>query len=229
MKLDIPLTTPAGNKIKTIGIWMSGGADSSLLCYLMAKEIKTQNISVKIQPLTVQKRPNIFESIPVKNKIIELLDAENIFSEHIVYPAPATGWYAEDYLSMFARMNRENIRQDLFQALFSGITTNPPREVQENFQWGILEDVESKRGSHLVKDTVRYFIESENSVEYEFLEYKPFFNITKKNIAALYQEHGLLDSLFPLTRSCEDRNFLQGHCGKCWWCEERLWAFERLE
>jgi hypothetical protein len=117
----------------------------------------------------------------------------------------------------------------MFQALFSGITTNPPREVQETFQWGILEDVESKRGSHLIKDTVRYFVESENSVEYEFLEYKPFFNITKKNIAELYQEHGLLDSLFPLTRSCEDRNFLQGHCGKCWWCEERLWAFERLE
>ena len=118
MKLDIPLTTPAGNKIKTIGIWMSGGADSSLLCYLMAKEIKTHNIPVKIQPLTVQKRPNIFESIPVKIKIIELLDAENIFSEHIVYSAPATGWDTKDYLSMFARMNRENIRQDLFQALF---------------------------------------------------------------------------------------------------------------
>jgi tRNA(Ile)-lysidine synthase TilS/MesJ len=229
MKLDIPLITPTGNKIKTIGIWMSGGADSSLLCYLLAKEIKTQNIPIKIQPLTVQKRPNIFESIPVKNKIIELLDAENIFSEHIVYHAPATGWDTKDYLSMFAKMNRENIRQDLFQALFSGITTNPPREVQENFQWGILEDVELKRGSHLVKDTVRYFIESENSVEYEFLEYKPFFNITKKHIAELYQEHGLLDSLFSLTRSCEDRNFLQGHCGKCWWCEERLWAFERLE
>lgn len=229
MNLDIPLTTPTGNKIETIGIWMSGGADSSLLCYLLAKEIKIKNLSIKIQPLTVQKRPNIFESVPVKNKIIQLLEAETIFNEHVIYHAPTAGWDTNDYLAMFAKMNRENIRQNMFQALFSGITTNPPRQVQKNFQWGILEDVESKRGSHLIKDTVRYFTETEKNIEYEFLEYKPFFNITKKNIANLYKEHDLLDSLFPLTRSCEDRNYLQGHCGKCWWCEERLWAFGRLE
>lgn len=229
MNLDIPLTTPAGNKIKTIGIWMSGGADSSLLCYLLAKEIKVKNLPVKIQPLTVQKRPNIFESIPVKNKIIEILDVEHIFNEHIIYHAPSEGWQTKAYLSMFATKNRENIRNNLFQALFSGITTNPPREVQEQFQWGVLEDVESKRGSHLMKDTVRYFTETENQIKYEFLEYKPFFNINKKDIAELYKENNLLESLFPLTRSCEDRNFLQGHCGKCWWCEERRWAFERLE
>lgn len=228
MNIQIPSITPQGRSIDTIGIWMSGGADSSLLCYLIAKEIKIKNLSIKIQPLTVQKRPNIFESIPVKNKIIEILDADHIFKEHIIYHAPIEGWQTENYLSMFATKNRENIRNNVFQVLFSGITTNPPREVQEKFQWGVLEDVESKRGSHLMKDTVRYFTETENQIEYEFLEYKPFFNINKKDIAAIYKENNLLESLFPLTRSCEDRNFLQGHCGKCWWCEERLWAFGQL-
>jgi tRNA(Ile)-lysidine synthase TilS/MesJ len=229
MNIDIPLRTPLGRSVNTIGIWMSGGADSSLLCYLLAKKIKSQNLPIRIQPLTVQKRPDIFESVPVRNKIIELIDAKNIFNDHIIYHAPIEGWNTQDYLSMFAEKNRENIKNDLFQVLFSGITTNPPREVQENFQWGVLDDVESKRGSHLIKDTVRYFTEKENTVEYEFLEVKPFFNIDKKEIAEIYKENNLLENLFPLTRSCEDRSFLQGHCGKCWWCEERLWAFGRTE
>lgn len=229
MIIDIPDKTPLGRPISVIGIWMSGGADSSLLCYLLAKKIKEDNLPYKIQPLTVQKRPNIFESIPVKNKIAELLDAEDIFNEHIVYTAPAEGWETENYLSMFSKKNRENIKNNLFQVLFSGITTNPPREIQQKFHWGVLEDVENKRGSSVDKETVRYFTETADEKEYEFFEMKPFFNINKKQIAELYRQYDIIESLFPLTRSCEDRNFLSGHCGKCWWCEERLWAFGKLE
>ena len=48
--------------------------------------------------------------------------------------------------------------------------------------------------------------------------------------------HGIVDELFPLTRSCESeekgQQMLDGgpeeHCGKCWWCLERQWAFGRL-
>ena len=41
----------------------------------------------------------------------------------------------------------------------------------------------------------------------------------------------LLDSLFPLTYSCEGsieatKHHTQ-HCKKCWWCQERYWAFGR--
>lgn len=229
MKIEIPAVTPLGRKVEVIGIWMSGGADSSLLCYLLAKKIRDEDLPYKIQPLTVQKRPNIFESIPVRNKIAELLGAEHIFQDHIIYNAPKEGWKTENYLSMFASKNRENIRNNKFQILFSGITTNPPIEVQQNFQWGVLEDVEKKRGTGVIKDTIRYFTESEDNKEYEFFESKPFFNIDKKIIADLYKENNLLETLFPLTRSCEDRTYLTGHCGKCWWCEERMWAFRKLE
>jgi hypothetical protein len=229
MKIEIPSVTPLGRKVEDIGIWMSGGADSSLLCYLLAKKIKEENLPYKIQPLTVQKRPNIFESVPVRSKIAEILDAEYIFKDHKIYYAPEQGWQTTDYLSMFAAKNRENIRNNTFQILFSGITTNPPAEVQQNFQWGVLEDVERKRGTNVIKDTVRYFTETENNIEYEFFELKPFFNIDKKVVANLYKENNLLETLFPLTRSCEDRTYLKGHCGKCWWCEERMWAFGKLE
>lgn len=55
--------------------------------------------------------------------------------------------------------------------------------------------------------------------------YTPFHRIDKKVIAGMYEELNLLETLFPLTRSCENNNLLEGHCGECWWCEERLWAF----
>ena len=32
-------------KNNTLGIWFSGGADSSILCYLLAKQIKENNLS----------------------------------------------------------------------------------------------------------------------------------------------------------------------------------------
>ena len=47
----------------------------------------------------------------------------------------------------------------------------------------------------------------------------------KKDIARLYEEEGILDDLFPLTRSCENDDTLDYHCGFCWWCDERKWAF----
>ena len=45
--------------VNTVGIWMSGGADSSLLAYVLAKKIKDENLDIKIQPLSVRRgRPN---------------------------------------------------------------------------------------------------------------------------------------------------------------------------
>ena len=45
--------------IKVIGQWVSGGADSSLLAYLLCKKIRDENLDVKFQPLSVRRgRPN---------------------------------------------------------------------------------------------------------------------------------------------------------------------------
>ena len=60
--------------------------------------------------------------------------------------------------------------------------------------------------------------------------YRPFFNIDKKQIKNMYDELGLTETLFPITRSCDNPKVKIGHCnGKCWWCEERKWAFGTYE
>jgi len=91
MNIEIPRHTPGGNKIHTVGVWMSGGADSTLLCYLLAKQIKEENLPIKLKPFTVQKQPGVFGFLSVTEKIKELLDAKELFEDQIVYPAPASG------------------------------------------------------------------------------------------------------------------------------------------
>ena len=229
LNIKIPSHTPGGNKIHTVGVWMSGGADSTVLCYLLAKKIKEENLPVKLKPLTVQKQPGVSDFLLVTEKIKELLDAKELFEDQVVYPAPASGWIYSEYQAIYAIKNKENIKNNEFQVLFSGITTNPPEEVQRRFNWGILQDVEDIRGAGKVKEKERYFTVEHESKNYEFYEIKPFFDLNKQAISCLYKEHNLLETLFPLTRSCEAQDLSTGHCGKCWWCEERFWAFGRLE
>jgi hypothetical protein len=230
--ISIPLTTPLGRTVKSIGVWMSGGADSSLLCYMLAEKIKQENLPIKIQPLTVDhKRPFTFIAGTVSSKIIELLDAKDIFHSHIVYnPPEGITWTLEEHGKQFHSRNYENFKNDKFQILYCGTTTNPPVEIQEKFSWSVIADIEAKRGVGVIKEPVRYFTKEEDSKIYEFMEFKPFIEIDKKEIARMYQEKNLMETLFPLTRSCELPGTVVGHCGtKCWWCEERAWAFGRLE
>jgi 7-cyano-7-deazaguanine synthase in queuosine biosynthesis len=230
MNIDIPSYTPLGNKISTVGVWMSGGADSSLLCYLLAKKIIQEKLPLQIQPITVDyKRPFRFIAGDVRKKIENLLSAENVFKEHIVYNPPTDRvWSRGELANEFHKLNEKHVRENKFQVLYSGITTNPPVSIQKNFNWGVLTDVEITRGDTVLKEKVRHLIKQEDRI-YEFYEIKPFFDLTKKDIARIYLDLGIIDELFPVTRSCEDLNSVEGHCGVCWWCEERQWAFERLQ
>ncbi len=228
--LDIPSTTPLGNKIETIGVWVSGGADSALLCYLLAEQIKNQNLPYRILPLTVDyKKPFQGIGVQVVEKIKELLSCQHIFLEHRVYrPTDDESWYGDILAKVFHDKNYENFKAGTIQMLYSAISTNPPVAVQEQFRWGILPEVESKRGQMIEKNKIKYFLSEVDNKQYEFLEHKPFFDIDKKKIAEIYYEKNLTDTLFPLTRSCEKLGTALGHCGECWWCEERKWGFGKL-
>jgi hypothetical protein len=228
MIIDIPKHTPLGVPVKTIGIWMSGGADSALLCYLLAEKIKKERLDVTIQLVTIDyKRPFAFKAGTVREKIEEILDAKSIFENHIVYNPPGEiVWTPDELAEQFHIRNYDHFKNNKFQVLYSGITTNPPVEVQQTFNYGILPDVEAKRGTAIQKETNRYFVHPDGG---EFWEIKPFFKLDKKDLAELYKSNNLLDTVFPLTRSCEHIGTVHGHCGWCWWCNEREWAFGRLE
>ena len=59
--------------------------------------------------------------------------------------------------------------------------------------------------------------------------YQMFGNVDKKFVAGVYMEEGLMDTLFPLTRSCVGSarytDFFEKECHDCYWCFEKKWAF----
>ena len=205
-------------KVNTIGIWMSGGADSSFLTYMLCKKIKKENLNIKLQPISSRRgRPwNPVYAGNVIDWIVNDLQIDFVL-DHIVYYPDINDEYLRE-IKIFWDKDGENFRHDKFQILYSGITCNPPDEE------GLEKNKERSRDVGVekpidVNDGMRHYM-------------NPFFAINKKWLAEGYKKEGVLETLFPLTRSCEGSDYETGnytfHCGKCWWCIERQWAFGRL-
>lgn len=224
MNLLLPTQTLLGNPISTVGIWLSGGADSSVLCYLLAKHIKDNGLNVQIQALTVQKRPN--EYFDIQQRVAALLDAYSVFKPPIVYTVEQ--WTDNDYHKTFNARNIQNVVDNLYQYIYTGITKTPEPNVWETLNWEEFPEIENIRNEDIKKLLILNGVFEEENKLYEFGEVRPFFNIDKSGVAELYKKHNLLDTLFPYTKSCENREVLDGHCGECWFCQERKWAFGRL-
>lgn len=208
-----------------IGLSMSGGADSSLLAYLFAKKIIEDKSKTVIQPFT-RRRPfpqpnpkdwNVAKSKIIVQKIVELLGA-NVFLPHYVEEQP------DGQNDLQTHEQEQNHLEDLHKKLeklangtfvyYYGVTANP--SIEEMIKHDFLTDERIKdRDVRTIKRDTR-----------------PFDLVDKKFIAEIYAKENLLDSLFPLTYSCErffdDTDGYTKHCGRCWWCKERQWAFGRL-
>jgi 7-cyano-7-deazaguanine synthase in queuosine biosynthesis len=199
------------------------------MLYLLTKQIKDNNLPTKLIACTVDyKRPHVNVAGDVVDKVKELLGNDTII-EHQVYNPPAyTVWTPDELKQQFKDINLINFRQDKIQALFTGTTLNPPKHIQKSFNYGILQDIELVRGVDVPKQIEKYSVHDLGDMTVEFIEIRPFLETDKQSIGKLYTEHNLMDSLFPVTRSCEDLNTVRGHCGVCWWCEERKWGFGQL-
>ena len=74
--------------VNVIGQWMSGGADSSLLAYLLCKKIRDEELDIKFQPISVRRgRPNnpIYAG-NVIDFIEEDLGVDFILHHEVYYP-----------------------------------------------------------------------------------------------------------------------------------------------
>jgi 7-cyano-7-deazaguanine synthase in queuosine biosynthesis len=185
-----------------IGISLSGGVDSSLLLYILMSHV---NEPIKIFTCSSKRKlyATSISSANVIKKCIELTGKNNI-SHHIHYvdeQTLETLFYPEQF--------------NTIKVLYTAITSTPPTEVTDNFLSVLTEkDRDPNIKKHFYSKKLDF--------------YSPFVNIDKLEIYKMYKELNLLDTLFPVTRSCESLDISEGHCGRCWWCEERLWAFKKL-
>ncbi len=229
-----------------IGISLSGGSDSALLFYLMAKYLKDVTLiprhAIEEHSDPLRSRPN---SIFPAKKVIEYVknkfpDAD--IAETYVFEIPRDD---EDMLAKARELNQPgwkhypmndkgvakmlHIQKDwehaykigMYGFLCGGTTSNPPQEVLDNWK---KQDPglywEARRSK--VHDTGPFI--NKNSLS----SYKPFTNVDKKFLAGIYKKEDIID-LHNITESCTgyaaDTNWFTEPCKKCFWCYERKWAF----
>ena len=199
---DVEIPIMAG----ALGVAISGGADSSLLLYILMS-----NITTKLQIFTYAKnsnfRLNAIAATTIIEKCIQLTGNNNV-EHHIRYENSFEK-------PLFFERPLEYINTVKITYMYTAVTANPPKTVADSFLGKDSNTEHNKRDPK----TNRPIIDS-NWVT-------PFCNIDKKKIAEMYNVLNIRESIFPYTFSCENVNTPENyhHCGECWWCKERQWGF----
>jgi len=90
-------------------------------------------------------------------------------------------------------------------------------------------DVMKERGFYNVAERKRDPGRSDEK-QVDYGTYMPYLYVDKRFVAGVYEEHGLMKELYPMTKSCAwgpesgNTNY-PDPCGRCFWCNEKGWAF----
>ena len=216
---SVEITIP--EHYKKVAVNCSGGADSSLLLYILAKYIKDNALDVKLSVLTCgadsKYRWSGERAGSVVNYVIKNIGS-GIIDMHYIY------FRDEQDVKYFHEIEGDLLADGRAQLIASGITSNPPPgESVEDIE-GISNDLRKyAMADRIGAEHKTWHISTEGKGDF----WNPFANVNKKFIADQYDAYNLRSTLLPLTRSCETYA-LSGDpspCGKCWWCLERKWAF----
>ena len=216
----------SGYPKNNIGIKLSGGADSSILCYMLYKYAVEHE--KKLIPMTVVhglKPTNLIYARKVYWWMVKHFGVNVWHQEHFTAHS-----HGPDYTTVSENLEDRLFANGTVDIMYSGITANPPREVWLKFEGvgdgGTDTDLSVPGGLPDSRDRT----DKPKQTVYGNKVF-PFKNIDKKGVAELYDHFNVTDTLFPITRTCEDYSTDPDevqHCGKCVWCQERLWGFGKL-
>ena len=221
---------------RKIGVSVSGGADSAILLYILMKHL-TQHIDI-FTMFAPERRPAMEHHVDMIVETCSRLTGNNNFSYH---KDMVTIQRPQSLFDLF----RTKLNSDQVDLIYVGLTKFPPYEVWKNFPDQQPDWHNKFRSDELEKPLYGIDIPIDENTDQRFLvvdpkikaievsiderAYVPFVNLNKKDIAKMYRLFGVEKELYVKTRSCENHLHLGKHCGKCWWCHERMWAFGYLE
>ncbi len=230
MDLNIPFDV-SWNKI---AIAMSGGADSTLLAYLICSRVPSNKvIAVHVINNIRCWKTKPWQQYDIKTVVrwLENRFPNITFKVHTNFVAPELEYaygtmiqdeygktVSGDTLELRAFAEYVCITEDV-NAYFNGVTKNP-----KDIKGMPARDVDpTEDNKHL-----------EQMVHMGKLVYHPFRFVDKSQIVLQYKVLGI-ENLLNLTRSCEGefeninyKTYTPGQyvptCGECFWCKEREWA-----
>lgn len=189
-----------------VGVLCSGGADSSLVLYLLMKYSEHP-----IHILTLVNRKKHYVNKTIVNNVIDwcVEETNNInITHHVRFVEEQTNKNLEKF-------SIEHL--SLFKKLYIGDTCYPPDEINQKFADETGDDFQNMLDRKPNK----------NRPTNVGPIYVPFTNYDKRKILEIYKKLSIMD-LFHLTRSCESIDPIgNAHCSICWWCKEREWAIDK--
>tara|TARA_B100000424_G_scaffold208972_1_gene166303 strand:- start:1367 stop:2041 length:675 start_codon:yes stop_codon:yes gene_type:complete len=213
-EIDLPTS------MNTLGLKISGGADSAIVCYMVAKYVTQERSDITIHPITAVASTKPFQQIHADKVLRKVESMTGIkFATHQYRTIDSTT--VENYINQQADLVNDVYASQGLQKHFSGLTANPTAEDAPE----LYDGAHALPGSYGVND-----IDRSKSTQKKDNTFRPLINVDKKGVAEHYTRLGVLEDLFPLTRSCEEDNVytFEEHCGNCWFCRERKWGFGRL-
>jgi 7-cyano-7-deazaguanine synthase in queuosine biosynthesis len=190
-----------------VGILCSGGADSTLLLYLLMKH---SNFTIHVLTLTNQAKN--FANLAVINSVLKWC-INHTQNTNIIHHT----WYAKEQTNKeLEKLPLELLQSKMFSTLYIGDTCYPPDDINQRFADetnDIFQNIKARTPNETRPTKIGPI-------------YVPYTNYNKKKIVETYKSENIME-LFHLTRSCETTSDIgTEHCGNCWWCKEREWAVD---
>ena len=223
----IEIGIPKG--LNPVSVFISGGADSALVTYMVVKTIQELNLGLEVYPITTEfmSRPfNINRSWAVLRMVEQLTGFK--FSQHLIFPMPnhTLKISDEEKKPIMSQNIKWYFEKYGISIMYNGLTANPPIDLVPDNTWG-------KR--QLERDEVELVKLKLNQKTTQY----PLLWSDKRIVAELYHRLGIHNSIFPLTRSCEsemeESKYFSKTCfqvrnpgEECWWCRERQYGFNHL-
>lgn len=249
--LTDPLKTFPANGI---AVTLSGGADSSVIYYKLCLELARYKLDIPLYVATLDTDTKNWHEHYAK-KVIKFTKEKTGVEpvDHrirkLVKPSGP-----EEYSEQQDDVLFDIFREGLANVYYGGLTknTNPRQQAKNastvdgiklNYKDCLIESYkcDTDRQTNYNKFAIGYGKPKNVDVPL-FLGILPFVHKNKKEgTAAMYNQLNITDELFPLTYSCTNTRSSEKtklsvvneyqeytHCGRCWNCLERAYAFGRL-
>jgi len=252
------ITEPLDNfPVKGIVVKLSGGADSSIVYYRLCKELAERGLDYPLYVVTLDPEGKDWYSHYAKKVIAFTKEKTGIEPKEHRIRKLSQPWNVDDYQIEQDIVFASVLEDGLANVYYGGLTENPDAELMAKEGYNVegmtfksfddcltqAKDRDNDRDNNDSKWSIGYGPGGpgalENLTHFGIL---PFVHKDKRHgTAAMYKEMNILDELLPLTYSCENEkteektklNVVNGHqeyshCGQCWFCLERAYAFGRL-
>lgn len=220
---DIEIFIPRGTKVV---LNLSGGIDSAMLLYALAKYKNERNPDITFTLCTSVNLKKAFQAIYAK-KIIEVINS--VYPDNYEHYTNLNRGVGDLYALDIEKLNHQHSLGPNTMSFF-GVSQNPPMDEMIKHDMITPERREERDAGHPDHEKVGYSELVPGCGVYRFNA--PFCFHDKKGIREFGLSVGIPENLFENTRSCEDLTVTPAtdkHCGTCWFCKEREWGWGTLD